>query len=363
MSGKAKREYHQKSAAEEAEHGGKDKHSGVPKGKGNKGPGGKGAWGKKGIDDLRYIDEDVQYDEYDEENSGNFFMEVKEFSDPIQTVLREFFLGADFEDANKAIKGAIAPEQRARFVKKLLHHSMDLRPFERELASKLISEAGGVSLTRDELADGFQCALDDLPETIIDVPQAVDMLGKFIARAILDEVLPPIFLEDAEDTSKLAKECLNLANGALKAPNFGPALAHVWGPGDMCSVKRMVKECHQLLDEFLATNDQNEALTCLQKLNAPSFHPRFVRELLRLGFEKGEEAYDKLLALLKSFFDMGVVSQYNIGRGFQIVHQRKNDYKLDFPKIEDLLPVYTEKARKLGLLPELEEKGQEKKED
>ena len=39
MSGKAKREYHQKIAGEEAEHGGKDKHSGVPKGKGysNKG--------------------------------------------------------------------------------------------------------------------------------------------------------------------------------------------------------------------------------------------------------------------------------------------------------------------------------------
>ena len=63
------------------------------------------------------------------------------------------------------------------------------------------------------------------------------MLGKFMARAILDEALPPIFLEQAEDGSKLAKECLNLANGALKAPNFGPALAHVWGPGDMCSVR------------------------------------------------------------------------------------------------------------------------------
>lgn len=360
MSGKAKREYHHKLEAEEAAHGGKDKHSGVPKGKGNKGPGGKGAWGKIGMEDLRYIDDDVQHDEYDEEIDGNFFMEVKEFSDPIQTIIREFFLGADFEDANKAIKNAIALEQRARFVKKLLHHSMDLRAYERELTSKLLSEAGGVSLTRDELADGFQYALDDLPETVIDVPQAVDMLAKFMARAILDEVLPPIFLEQAEDNSKLAKECLSLASGALKGANFGPVLAHVWGPGDMCSVKRMVKECNQLLDEFLDTNDKSEALACLQKLNAPSFHPRFVRELLRLGFERGEEAYGKLLELLKGFYDMGVVSQYNIGRGFQIVHQRKNDYKLDFPKIDVLLPLYTEKARQLRLLPS-EEKGQEKK--
>jgi programmed cell death protein 4 len=350
MSGKAKREYHAKQA-EDAEHGGKDKHSGQQKGK-NKGQGGKGAWSKVGMEDLRYIDDEVDYDNVtDEEKEGNFFMEAKEFADPIQTIIREFYLGADFEDANKAIKEAIQPEQRPRFVKKTLHLSMDLRAYERELTSKLISECGGNALSRDEIADGFQLALDDLPETVIDVPQAVDMLGKFIARAILDEVLPPIFLEQAEESSNLAKECLNLANGALKAPNFGPALAHVWGPGDMCSVKRMVKECNQLLDEFLSTNDKSEALACIQKLNAPSFHPRLVRELLRLGFERGEDAYDKMLELLKSFYDMGVVSQYNIGRGFQIVHIRKNDYKLDFPKIDILLPLYTEKARALQLLP------------
>jgi len=349
-----------KSSADGA-HGGKDKHSGVQKGKGNKGAGGKGAWGKVGMEDLRYIEDDVDYDDYEQETVGTFFFEAKEFSDPIQTIIREFFLGADFEDANKAIKEAIQPDQRPRFVKKLLHHSMDLRAYERELTSKLISEAAGVSLTPDEIADGFQTALDDLPETIIDVPQAVDMLGKFIARATLDEVLPPIFLEQSEDDSKLAKETLNLASGALKAPGFGPALAHVWGPGDMCSVKRMVKECNQLLEEFLNTNDKAEALACLQKLNAPSFHPRFVRELLRLGFERGEEIYVKLLELLKSFYDMGVISQYSIGRGFQIVHARKNDYKLDFPKIDDLLPLYTEKARELRLLPS-EEKDEESKE-
>ena len=56
---------------------------------------------------------------------------------------------------------------------------MDLRPFERELTSKLIGEACGVSLTRDELAEGFQCALDDLPETVIDVPQVLLLLLLF----------------------------------------------------------------------------------------------------------------------------------------------------------------------------------------
>ncbi len=117
---------------------------------------------------------------------------------------------------------------------------------------------------------GFEDALYDLPETVIDVPQvpfslfsstlllslslslthtlssllfplstvqAVEMLSKFIARAILDEALPPIFLElTRDDMSSLAVECVNLANGLLNAPHFGPRLSHIWGPGDLCSV-------------------------------------------------------------------------------------------------------------------------------
>tara|TARA_R110002050_G_scaffold256144_1_gene394952 strand:- start:1613 stop:1837 length:225 start_codon:yes stop_codon:yes gene_type:complete len=62
------------------------------------------------------------------------------------------------------------------------------------------------------------------------------MVGKFLARAILDEILAPIFLENAETPNKQAVEAVKLARGHIKAPHFGPRLAHVWGPGDLCSV-------------------------------------------------------------------------------------------------------------------------------
>tara|TARA_R110002050_G_scaffold256144_1_gene394951 strand:- start:1192 stop:1551 length:360 start_codon:yes stop_codon:yes gene_type:complete len=113
----------------------------------------------------------------------------------------------------------------------------------------------------------------------------------------------------------------------------------------------MVTECRYLLEEYLNTGDENEAIACLQRLNTPSFHPRFVRELIRLGLERGEDDYMKMITLLKRFMDISIVSQYSVGRGFQIVHGRKNDFKLDFPKIDELLPLYTSKARVLGLLP------------
>jgi len=239
-------------------------------------------------------------------------------------------------------------------LKKAIHKSMDLRAYERELTSVLLAHLSLEVVTRSQVEEGFQTALNDLPETVIDVPHAVDTLSKFLARAVLDEVIPPIFLEQAEANSPQAKESILLAKGLLSTPQFGPRLSHIWGPGDLCSVKRMIKECQQLLEEYLITGDENEALSCLKKLNAPSFHPRFVRELIRTGLEKGPESYDKLLHLLKRFYDIGVMSQNSIGRGFQIVHSRKNDFKLDFPKIEEQFPDLVSKARKAGLLPENE---------
>mmetsp|Transcript_8227 Transcript_8227/g.10993 ORF Transcript_8227/g.10993 Transcript_8227/m.10993 type:complete len:371 (+) Transcript_8227:79-1191(+) len=351
--GKLKREYHQKQFAESS-HGGKDHHSGVPKGKTKKGgAGGKGTWGKPGVDDLKYIDETFAEDYgTDEEDSSSFFMEVKEFADPIESILRDFWLGADIDECSVAIRELVSPDLRPRFVKKSLHISMDLRAYERELTSKLLSTVVGDSLSRNAVMEGFMMALNDLPETVIDVPQAVEILGKFLARAVLDEVLPPIFLQQADTKTQLAKECVLLANGSLKAPAFGPRLAHIWGPGDLCSVKRMVKECKDLLEEFLTSNDTREALACLQRLNAPSFHPRFVRELIRLGLEKGVSDYERMLDLLKKLHDMGLVSQYSIGRGFQLVHARKGDMKLDFPKIDEDLPTFCDKARQLRLLPD-----------
>ena len=63
------------------------------------------------------------------------------------------------------------------------------------------------------------------------------MLSKFIARAILDEALPPIFLElSGDEMSALAIECINLSNALLNTPHFGPRLSHIWGPGDLGSV-------------------------------------------------------------------------------------------------------------------------------
>jgi len=35
-------------------------------------------------------------------------------------------------------------------------------------------------------------------------------------------------------------------------------LAHIWGPGDLSSVKRLKNEVNELINEFLVSGDQDE---------------------------------------------------------------------------------------------------------
>ena len=116
----------------------------------------------------------------------------------------------------------------------------------------------------------------------------------------------------------------------------------------------MIQECKDLLEEFLTTNDSNEALLCLQNLHAPSFHPHFVREVIYIGLQKGLEDYKRMATLLKSFYGAGVISQYSILRGFRLVHESRNDLKSEFPNINELFHQYTREASNINLLPSKE---------
>ena len=48
---------------------------------------------------------------------------------------------------------------------------MDMRDYERDLTSKVLSEVVGDAISRNAVVEGFMTALFDLPETVIDVPQ------------------------------------------------------------------------------------------------------------------------------------------------------------------------------------------------
>lgn len=69
-----------------------------------------------------------------------------------------------------------------------IESAMDHKPSHREMTSVLISQLvmEGV-ISSEDIAKGFEILLSNLPDLILDAPDAPTILGNFIARAVADD--------------------------------------------------------------------------------------------------------------------------------------------------------------------------------
>lgn len=88
------------------------------------------------------------------------------------------------------------------------------------------------------------------------------VLGKFIARAVADDCLPPAFVKNyTEDTSEesLQRKSLGRAEVMLKMKHGMVRLDNVWGVGGgRRPVKQLIKKMVLLLKEYLSSEDIEE---------------------------------------------------------------------------------------------------------
>jgi len=200
------------------------------------------------------------------------------------------------------------------------------------------------------MPEGFELLLTRLPDLVLDVPDAIDALGKFIARAVFDEILPPVFLKEAKVSNEKASMALSLAHELYERDR--KRLAHIWGPGDLSSVRRLRKEVDAFLREYLENKDVNDATSALKSLNAPSFNSQIIRQSLTHALEANNpNARQDIIDLIASFNKIAIVSPYDIHHGFELTWRKIADIKLDVPNAEEMLKELTQKAKELKLLP------------
>lgn len=111
----------------------------------------------------------------------------------------EYFSSADAEDLAKSIeesKGKVAGSQHLHFelVKLIVRCSFDRSPYARELASRFIAGATGSLIEGVDVHKAFSVLLERVEDLILDVPDVLQSLSCFIARAVTDEALSPAFL-------------------------------------------------------------------------------------------------------------------------------------------------------------------------
>lgn len=259
-------------------------------------------------------------------------------------------MSGDADEARKSLQ-ELNVTNYDYFVKKSIIMGIENKAYERELISKLLSNFYNGVLSSEIIMEGLQLILNSLDDLKLDNPDVVDVVSKYIARAIVDEIIPPIFLNKAKvENNNLANESIAIANGLVNEKHRLDRLQHVWGPGDLSSVKRLKEEVQLLIEEFIVNEDYQEADRSLRKLGAPSFHFQLVKQALRIAFTKTEQERNKIVKLLQFLNKEGLITTDQMERGFKVSFAGLKDLQLDIPNAGSLFTQMVDTAKQQGFL-------------
>ena len=200
---------------------------------------------------------------------------LKEFKLKIADIIREYFASEDATECERALVELDASVFHFEFVKRSITMCMDYKDRERELVSRLLSSFSSDVLRRHDIGKGFERVFEQLDDLVLDTPAAYTIVTHFLARAVRDEALPPVFLADLL-VQRLGGEVVEQAKVLLSRKHGLSRLEHVWGPGDGRSTAALKESVLQLVQEYLVAGGSQpakvEAARCIRELNAAPFH-------------------------------------------------------------------------------------------
>lgn len=114
----------------------------------------------------------------------------------ISDICRDFLNGngSDVAVAVDAVAELKLPSMGFEVVKRFVLTAFDRDARSRELVSHFLAEAVGVCISQEQMAKGFTLLLTRTEDIYLDTRDVLGLLSFFIARAVVDEVLPPSFL-------------------------------------------------------------------------------------------------------------------------------------------------------------------------
>lgn len=346
-----------------------DKKSKSVKGSGGTkkgGGGGKYTWGallqqEEGVsaldrNDPNYDSEEDQAVLMNAPNSSHTRLqeEVAAYKREVNAIVEEYFSSGDVGNAADSLSELEAPVTTMGhyFVKRLLTLALDRKDKEREMASSLLSNLYSEVLPSDQIQKGMGALVESLDDLRLDVPDAVELLSLFIARGVVDDILPPAAItrwaSGASESSALAS-LKSRCDSHLAARHSAERLLRCWGSGAGQSHAETKERIAKLLAEYLDSHDAAEASRCLRGLAVPFFHHELVKQGLHAAMENAAQT-EHLMALFKRLTDSNEVTSNQLLRGFQRVAANLPDTALDNPAAPAQWNAVLEAAAAAGLL-------------
>lgn len=322
------------------------------------GAGGKGTWGGLlDIDDNSALDpDDPNYDsskERDEQfDAKPDSFDLALYKKKATAVIEEYFSTGDVSSVTDELKELDMPNYSYYFVKKLVSMAMDRPDNEKEMAAVLLSALYSNMIKPQQLYKGFRKLLESADDLIVDTPDTVDVLSLFVARAVVDDILPPAFLtREMVHLPKDSKgfEVLKKAEkGYLGTPHHAEVIERRWASKNK-SVQNVKDKINDLLEEYITSGDKEEAFRCMKDLKVPFFHHEIVKRVLVMVIEK-PQAEDLLLDLLKQVCEEGLINSSQVLKGYERMIDSVDDLTLDVPNARERLQYLIARAASEGWL-------------
>lgn len=155
---------------------------------------------------------------------------VQALKKSVSSIVQKLLSGESDEEATiSSIKELNAPFMHFYFVKKLISAALDGGNKERELASQTLVHVSGGVIDNSQIHQGIHRLLSGVEDLFLDVPDVLRLLSCFLARAVVDEVLPPAFLARGDfSNSDMATQVLEQAQVLLQAEGASMRLSSVW---------------------------------------------------------------------------------------------------------------------------------------
>ncbi|CAM9204107.1 unnamed protein product, partial [Sphacelaria rigidula] len=246
---------------------------------------------------------------------------LPEFKQRLKTILEEYFLSEDLDEVLRSIKELESPAYHYEIVKRAINMSLDARDHERELTSKLLSEAYPDILSSREVCKGFERLFEVIDDIQLDAPNARTLVASFLARAVADEILPPSVLRNAAFLS-LGGEIVKGARRLLSSRDHVLSrLERVWGPGDGRPVEELKVAIDQLLVEYLLSRQLDEAAACVKELDCNLFHHEIVKRAVKTALDKTDGDRTAMSSLLAYLTTNEIISHEQAKKGFDRLHE------------------------------------------
>jgi len=275
----------------------------------------------------------------------------------------DFFNSGEVSEARNFLTEHETRAFRHEFVRHLVKGAMlNKTDRQREMVSLVLSalysdEHG--DLVVDDVKLGFSRMLGSLDDLSLDCPDASDLLAKFLARAVVDEIIPPAFIIDSmrlhiggpmgiavlEKVWKWVSE----EKGHMLAGRF----RKVWTGTDPERVEaREFKQNIQIVIEAYFRNfDKEDSRTSFNLMDmSPDQESELVRKILRATMDYGEKQRKAGLELIEYLLANKELNSTNVAKGFTDLFLQAPDIVLDVKDVDERMTAFVKDAKERKIL-------------